>query len=177
MFKFWSKHTVTASSFTIAALLIASSCQAQYVWLDEKGNKQFSDLPPPANISKAKIIKAPSRSALTTSSTTTPAGASPSTSASAINEQLKKPVTTTSKNEDYNKRKAEQEEKDKKSAAEQLANSEKSKNCERARSYQKTLESGQRIANTSANGEKNILSDTQRAQELKDTQRILNDCK
>lgn len=177
MFKFWSKHAVTATSLAISALLIASACQAQYVWLDEKGNKQFSDLPPPANISKDKIIKGPNRSTAATSSTPTPTEASSTVGASAANEQLKKPVTTASKNEDYNKRKAEQEEKEKKSAAEQQANSEKLKNCERARAYQKTLESGQRIANTGANGEKNILNDAQRDQELKDTQRILNGCK
>ena len=177
MFKFWSKHTVTATSLAISAFLIASACQAQYVWVDEKGNKQFSDLPPPANISKDKIIKAPTRSTSATSSTATSTGAPPAGNVGAANEQLKKPTTTASKNEDYNKRKAEQEEKEKKAAAEQQANSEKSKNCERARAYQKTLESGQRIANTGANGEKNILNDAQREQELKDTQRALNDCK
>jgi type IV secretory pathway VirB10-like protein len=177
MFKFWSKHTFTATSLAISAFLIASACQAQYVWVDEKGNKQFSDQPPPANISKDKIIKAPTRNASATSSTATPPGAPPAGNAGAANEQLKKPVTTASKNEDYNKRKAEQEEKEKKSAAEQQANSDKAKNCERARAYQKTLESGQRIANTAANGEKNILNDAQREQELKDTQRSLSDCK
>lgn len=175
MFKTWSKHSVSSSLFAIAALLIASSCQAQYVWLDEKGNKQFSDLPPPANISKEKILKAPAKSMATMSSTMTPSEAT--TNAGAANEQLKKPVTTASKNEDYNKRKAEQEEKDKKYLAEQQASAEKTKNCERARSYQKTIESGQRISATDANGEKNILNDAQRAQELKETQRILNDCK
>jgi hypothetical protein len=177
MFKFWSKHSIAASSLAISAFLIASACQAQYVWLDEKGNKQFSDLPPPANISKDKIIKAPTRSTSTTSSTATPTGAPPIGNVGAANEQLKKPVTTASKNEDYNKRKLEQEEKEKKAVAEQQANSEKAKNCERARAYQKTLESGQRIANTGANGEKNILNDAQRDQELKDTQRTLSDCK
>ena len=37
-----------------AALALASfatAAVAQYVWLDEKGTKQFSDMPPPASVS------------------------------------------------------------------------------------------------------------------------------
>ena len=57
-------------------------------------------------------------------------------------EKLQKPVTTAGRNEDYLKRKLEQEEKDKKAAAEKQASMDKANNCERAKSYQQSLEAG-----------------------------------
>src|SRR5205823_1792862 len=47
----------------VAAVLAVSgfSCaaQAQYVWLNERGVKQFSDMPPPASVPENRILKSP----------------------------------------------------------------------------------------------------------------------
>jgi hypothetical protein len=172
-----SKSPVSALIIAITALLITATCQAQYVWLDEKGNKQFSDMPPPVSVPAQKILKAPQKNnGSSTSATKTPTEQTKN-EASNINEQLKKPATTASKNEEFNKRKIEQEEKDKKKAAEDQLSADKAQNCERARAYQKTIESGQRITTTSPNGERAFISDAQRAQELAEVQRVLKDCK
>ncbi len=176
MLKNYLKFSKNSISLLIPILFFTSSVQAQYVWLDEKGSKQFSDVPPPANTPAQKILKMPSRSATKTAPVTeelkdTPAGTMDPASA------LKKPVTTASKNEDFNKRKLEQEEKNKKAIVDQQASVDKTKNCARARSYQHSLESGERIASIDKNGEKNFISDARRDQDLIDTKKALSDCK
>lgn len=164
-------------SFAIFGLFIAATGHAQYIWVDDKGTKQFSDLPPPAATPKNRILKTPQRTV------SAPANDSKDTSQDVAsgtvlpNEKLQKPVTTASKNEDYMKRKLEQEEKDKKAATEKQAASDKANNCERARSYQQSLESGVRIASTDKNGERSFLGDEQRTKELADLKRTLSDCK
>jgi hypothetical protein len=154
-------------SFALISMLLCNLSFAQWAWIDEKGGKQFSDLPPPASVPKNKILKSPGRAVQ----------APESSAAASSTEKLQKPVTTASKNEDFLKRRAEQEEKEKKLAAEQQANTEKAKNCERARAYKQSLESGIRIANVDKNGERNYLDDGKRAQELAEANKALADCK
>ncbi|MFZ6753516.1 DUF4124 domain-containing protein [Undibacterium sp. Dicai25W] len=154
---------------TILALLstffaCASAC-AQYVWVDEHGNKQFSDTPPPSSVPKNRILKGKN---LIDSNTDT---GDASSSSKAADTPRQKTDSIASRNEDYNKRKAEQAEKDKKAAEAQQAANDKSKNCERVKSYQKTLESGARVTATDKNGERNYLTDEQREKELADTKK------
>ena len=174
MLKLPSKMIILAFS----ALLATASSHAQYIWLDEKGGKQFSDSPPPISVPKNRILKTPSKTNIQTNiSVKEPSTASNIATESGVNKKLQKPVTTTSKNEDFNKRKIEQEEKDKKADKEKLAQAEKTKNCERASSYQQSLQSGVRIARTDKNGERNFMTDAQREQELADVKRTISDCK
>ena len=160
----------------LASLLLTLSSHAQYVWVDEKGTKQFSDLPPPSSIQNNKIIKTPNR---VTSGY--PTYAKETSEGSAIeapaNEKLRKPETVTSKNDDFMKRKLEQEEKNKKAEAEKQASNDKAKHCEQARSYQQSLASGVRIGSTDKNGERSFMSDEERAAELNDIKKKLSDCK
>ncbi|MFZ6766134.1 DUF4124 domain-containing protein [Undibacterium sp. Di26W] len=152
--------------------LACAAAHAQYVWLDEKGNKQFSDKPPPISVPKNKIVKSPNMGGKSAPT----ADAAPAPAADDAGK-LQKPVTTASKNEDYNKRKAEQAEKDKKAEDEKQSAAAKAKNCERARSYQQNLESGVRVASVDKNGERNFMDDAQRNQELADLKKTLADCK
>lgn len=170
------KHSVRVASIALTALLFSVSSQAQYVWLDEKGSKQFSDMPPPITVPKNRILKTPFKATQNPASASADASAASNAAASA-EEKLQKPITTAGKNEDFMKRKAEQEEKEKKAIAEKQAAADKAKNCERARSYQQSLESGVRIANTDKNGERSFLSDEQRAKELADVKQAMAACK
>ncbi|MFZ6874699.1 DUF4124 domain-containing protein [Undibacterium sp. Di27W] len=153
--------------------IFCASAQAQYVWVDDKGNKQYSDMPPPKSVPKDKILKAPGGVAKPAAAV---AEDKPASSASDSAAKLEKPVTTASKNEDFNKRKAEQAEKDKKAEEEKTAAADKAKNCDRARNYQQTLNSGIRISRTDKNGEKSFLSDAQREQEAADVKKALAGC-
>ena len=161
---------IRAKQLAACLALSALSCLAwgQYVWTDDKGVKQFSDMPPPASVPQSRILKQPSGRM--------PAAAAPA-SAEAEAGEPKAPLTTADRNADFMKRRAEQADKDKKAAAEAQAARDKAKNCESARSYQRALDSGQRIARTDKNGEREFLSDEQRNREMRETSRVLADCK
>lgn len=159
---------------TISGLLIGLSSHAiaQYVWLDDKGIKQYSDMPPPATVPNKRILKsaapAPEAQALDVATGSENAVA-------AVKAQL--PLTTAEKNADFQKRRLEQAEKDKKAADAAQRTADKNKNCERASAYQNALESGQRVSQQGKDGQRAYLSDANRALELRDTKRILSECK
>lgn len=156
---------------SLVLLAFASAAWAQYIWTDERGVKQFSDQPPPASIPKARILKQPGGSTISSSPADTAAPVA------AGNAAAKAPLSTAERNADFMKRRAEQAEKDKKAAVEAQTASDKSKNCENARKYQTALASGQRMATTDQSGERVFLSDEQRNREMQETNRILADCK
>lgn len=162
-------------------LLISSNSFAQYIWINEKGVKQFSDKPPPASVPKNKIIKAPninhSNPASNSSSNTDNAESADGKTKLSEIEKLEKPKTIANKNEDFNKRKQEREENEKKAKEEQTRLAENKKQCERAKSYQRTLENGNLVTTTNKNGEKIILDGSQRAKELAETKKYTQECK
>jgi hypothetical protein len=163
----------------LAALSLTSAAFAQYMWVDERGVKQFSDRPPPSSVPANRILKQPGGAARSDAAATTPAASAgePPASQNATAAKDKAPMTTAEKNADFQKRRAEQAEKDKKAEEQARLASEKTKNCERAGAYRRVLESGERVANTDRNGERHYLTDDQRAREIDESKRILQDCK
>ncbi|MEO6354052.1 MAG: DUF4124 domain-containing protein [Burkholderiaceae bacterium] len=161
--------------FVISSLLIglSSHAGAQYVWLNDKGVKQYSDMPPPITVPNQRILKSPGP----VTRAHTPASVSAGSGNTAAVEKAKLPMTTAEKNADFQKRRMEQAEKDQKAADEARIANDKSKNCERASAYQKALDSGQRISRQEKDGQRAYLSDAQRTQESRDTKRILSECK
>lgn len=166
---------------TTAALLLtllAGAAYAQFAWIDARGVRQYSDQPPPASIPKSRILKDPGME-LRSSKTESPTPASPDavktessqTAAPAI------PQTTAEKNADYLKRKSAQEDKDKKVADDARDAAAAVKNCDRARAYARSLQSGERIASIDKNNERSFMSDEKRAQELADSRHALDNCK
>ena len=153
----------------ILTTMTCAAAFAQYVWVDEKGVKQFSDTPPPTSVPKNHILKTKNSQDV---------GADSSTSAPTTNPDTPAPKQNTveSRNEDYNKRRAEQAEKEKKAADAQQAANEKNKNCERLKSYLRTLEAGVRISSTDSNGERAFLTDDQRAKEYADAKKASSAC-
>lgn len=170
---------------TILALLLAAAgtgaAWAQYVWLDEKGVKQYSDRPPPASVPAGRILK-PAAAAATPavpapgSGTQAKAAEGPSSSPAAPATAMKGAPSIAERNAEFNKRRAEQADKDRKSAEQERLAAEKTRNCERAASYKRSLEAGARIARVNANGEQAFLSDDQRAQEIREANKLLEAC-
>lgn len=165
------KH-LAATVAALSAFLVAGAASAQYVWVDEKGVKQFSDMPPPPTVPPSRILKQPRGAA-----SAAPAPGTAGTAPDAAPSSGPPAMTTAEKNAEFRKRRMEQAEKEKKAADEAKAASDKSKNCERARDYQRALESGERLSRTDRNGERAFLTDEQREQELRETRRILQECK
>ena len=167
-------HASSFKRLTVAILLAscASAALAQYVWLNEQGVKQYSDTPPPASVPNSKILKTPRGSVQASA----PAKTAEET-VSEGNAAKKTPETTAEKNADYNKRKAEQAEKDKEAEQKTKLAADKKKNCEQASDYKRVLDSGERVSSMDKSGERYFLSDEQRAQAARDTNRALEGCK
>ncbi len=160
----------------LAALGVSTAAFAQYIWLDEKGVKQYSDMAPPVSVPKERILKEPASRSQPPAGTT-PAPSKEEKSASPETAQQSAPMSTAEKNADFNKRKMEQAEKEKKAAEQAKAAADKAKNCERARSYNQSLANGERMYRTGKNGEREYLSDDQRTQEMKEAKSIIDSCK
>jgi hypothetical protein len=161
------------------ALLAASTASAQYIWLNEKGVKQYSDMPPPASVPDSRILKQPGGRAvsLETPDKLVASEQSSNEDKSANPEKAKLPLSTAEKNAEFQKRRMEQAEKEKKAAEQQQQAGEKAKTCERAQAYQRSLESGERLARTDKNGERYYLNEQQRAQEMQENRRLLDTCR
>lgn len=173
----WLTRTPTAALFTLA-LSLPITALAQYVWLDANGGKHYSDVPPPTTVPAKQILKTPGNSPLMPAKN--PELQNPTQAQEGVNAgkaEAKPPKTNSEKNADFLKRKSEQAEKEKKSADDTKRLADKAKNCNRTRDYQRVLDSGQRISQTDKNGERAIMSDEQRAQEMRDTKQILAECK
>ncbi len=167
------KLTKIRLALLVAGLLMSSAvlAQAKYVWIDEKGVKQFADTPPPGNIPEKNIIKQPRR----VSPAAAPPGDTSPASDSASSDA--KPAPTTSDREaDYKKRKADQAEKDKKAADDARNQEVKAQNCAHAKEYLDSLNGGLRMQVTDKDGQRAFMDDDQRAKETQRAQQALNDC-
>jgi hypothetical protein len=148
-----------------------SAALAQYVWLNDKGVKQYSDVPPPASVPGSRILKAPG-------DVPRADNAAQASDSSADTQQAKPAAKSLAEQKaDFEKRRREQAEKDKKAAEQAKLAAARKKNCETARDYNRALSSGQRISRVNAAGERVYISDEERAREERDTQRALADCK
>lgn len=158
-----------------ALLLAAALAQAQYVWVDDKGLKQFSDRPPPLSVPASRILKAPGAAPVQAAEIAPAADASAAEPAKAA--PAKAAPTLAERNAEFRKRKDEEAEKARKSAEEEHRKAAKDSHCDASRKSKLMLESGARIGTVEKNGERGYLSDEQRARQLQDTQRALANCK
>jgi len=170
----WIKRT----TMTLTLSCIASLAWAQYVWLNSKGDKEYSDMPPPLSVPQHRILKEPNRTTNLTNTTERQSDGkdtSPSNDVAASKPKL--PPTIAEKNADFQKRKLEQAEKEKLATDKAKAEADKAKNCERARAYQRNLSGGIPITSTDKNGERYYLNEAQIDQERRENKRTLEDCK
>lgn len=160
-------------STLLAALLftLAPLAMAQYMWLDEKGVKQFSDRPPPSNVPAKRILKAPGKPVFNPNAAPEPddnAAAAPAPKA---------PPTLAERNTDFNKRKTEAAEAERQAAASAQRKADEAANCNAARQNQQALDQGLRLSTYDKNGERGYMNDQQREDLRKNTQKVLAECK
>lgn len=153
-----------------ALLLCAGWSHAQYAWIDAKGQRHYSDLPPPSSIPAAKILKAPRQAALLVAQ---PQAAPPVADAAQPNG----PPTLAEREADFKKRASEQAERAGKAAEEARRKADIADNCAVARRAKAQMESGVRIATADAAGASTVMSDEQRAVELARTNKIVAGCR
>ncbi len=154
-------------------MVFAGLSHAQYLWLNEKGAKVYSDRPPPSSVPAKNILKSPGSAGAAAIKTAEGDAAAPAVPPAGD----KAPPTLADRNADFKKRateRAEQEKKDSATAAQKAA---ERQNCESARNYKQSLDSGQRMAGVDKNGERGFMSDEQRNEASARTNKILDGCK
>lgn len=165
------KPALTAAALSLAALLTAFTgpASAQWKWRMPDGRVQYSDRPPPPGVAEKDILQQP-RGALRPAPI--PAAAASHAAASA-------PAVAASDPELEARRRKEKEQQDaQRKAEEDKLAKQRAENCQRAQNYLRTLNDGIRIARTNAQGEREILNDDQRADEVRRTQQIIStDCR
>lgn len=156
-----------------ALMALAALAHAQYVWVDDKGLKQYSDRPPAPSVPLKRILKAPGleqqqrEAAAAAAAPEDGAAATPAPKAAPGMAEL---------NADFRKRKAEEAEKERKAGEEARRKADISSNCESQRKNKLLLDSGRRISVTASNGEAGFMSDEERARQTRKAQQALADC-
>lgn len=159
----------TLFALACCAPLLAS---AQWQWLDQGGRKVFSDTPPPASVPENRILRQPGQRAPAAEA---PAAATPVTAAATPPAPK---LSGKDRELEEKKKKAEAAEAEKAKAEEAKFAQAQAENCRRAKAGRSDYTSGVRIARTNAKGEREFLSDKERAAELKYLDEIIaRDCK
>jgi Domain of unknown function (DUF4124) len=163
------KPALKTVALALAATSFALSAVAQWQWIDKDGRKVFSDRSPPAEVNEKDILKRPGgRGPVTVAAVSESA---PVASAAAAKASAPK-LTGKDAQLEAKKKQAEEEEAAKKKAEEEKVAAAKADNCNQAKRYLTTLDSGIRIANTNAKGEREVMDDGKRAEEKKRAQGV-----
>lgn len=162
------------------ALALPVAAAAQWQWIDKDGRKVFSDQAPPPDIPARNILKQPAGKSAAAAPATADAATAPATDATkTAAAPAPKPAASVprlsgkDKELEEKKKQAEAAEAAKKKAEEERIAKARAENCERAKKAKASLDSGVRIATTSANGERDFMSDAARAAETKRVSEII----
>lgn len=146
----------------VCLCLFAHGAAAQYVWIDAKGSKQFSDRPPPPSVPAKNILKQPAASVPQPPD----AGAPPTPGGPTLAER----------EADYRQRAHQKAERDSKAAEQARSDGARRQHCAAARAYLAQLTSGERIRTVGASGERGVMDEAQRASETAAGRRVLAGC-
>jgi hypothetical protein len=150
-------------------VVLAASCglaQAQWLWVNDKGVKQFSDQPPPASVPPSRILKAPKGQQIDLRRELA-APADEETAVAAPEPKVAPKATLSERNADFNKRRSDAAQQAQKTEADARAKASNDANCDNIRNNQRALEAGMRVSSFDRNGERVILDDAQRAEQSK----------
>ena len=166
-------------AMALAAASFALSALAQWQWIDKDGHKVFSDRSPPADIKDKDILKRPGgRGPVAVTAASETAAVNPAMAASAAVKPGVPKLSGKDAQLEAKKKQAEDEESAKKKGEEEKIAAAKVENCNTAKRYLTTLDSGVRIAETNASGEREVMGDSKRADEKKRAQGLADtNCK
>lgn len=151
------------------AAAFSSAAVAQWKWRDKNGQMHISDTPPPAEVADKDVLQRPGTMRRTSPS---PAAAAAPASAPAAARAASDPELEARMRRVEQERQAQQKREDEKVAAA------RAENCARAKDAQRTLDSGVRLVRTNEKGEREVLDDKQRAEEIQRARNIIaSDCR
>ncbi len=158
----------------VAAAALAGSAFGQGVnwkYRDAQGRVVVSDLPPPVGTQDKDILERP---------TQVVRRAAPSAAAASAVAPAAAPVLAqrTDPELEARRKKAADEQSMQQKAQQEKDSAQRAENCSRAKSHLSALGDGQRIARTNAQGEREVLDDKGRADEMQRARQVIaTDCK
>ena len=166
----------------IAHLLVISSvfllplgAYAQWQWIDKDNKKVFSDQAPPPEVPEKNIVRRPSGPPKRLNFSTPDAPVDGATAAVPAAPPPASPkVAGVDKELEEKTRKAEEAEKARQAAEAQKVAQAKAENCSRARQGKATMDSGIRVAQVNAQGERIIMDDAAREAEQQRLQSVID---
>lgn len=179
--KLTSKTLSLAVGFSLLALT-AVTASAQWQWVEKDGRKIFSDRAPPAGIAEKDILKRPpgvtrasAAAVIVPAGTEAVAGTKPVAAPALPASKASAPKLSGKDAElEAKKKKADEEEATKKQAEEEKVAKVKAENCGRAKTGLATLQSGVRMSEVNAKGEREVFDDAKRALETKRAQEVID---
>lgn len=153
----------------MAFMLAAASASAQYVWVDAKGSRNYSDRPPPPGTPASKILKAPKGMEQLIAAAAGPAAPSA--------EQEEAAKLLAAREETYQKRRQESAESAKKARDEAERAAIKKETCDTARAAKAQLESGMRVRSRNSADPYAVMDDKERASEIARANKALASCR
>ncbi len=160
-------------STLIPMVLLGLACTpalAQWKWRDAGGQITASDRPPPKEIPDKDILARPAqpqRRAAAPAPTASAAVVAGNSAKSRLEQEV-----------EARRRSAEQEAAAKNRAEEERVAQQRAENCRRARAHMAALESGQRMARMNDKGEREVLDDKARAEEMRSAREVIaSDCR
>jgi len=160
--------------WSLALLAISGSAMAQWQWLDKDGRRVFSDRAPPMDIPDKSILKRPNsapKALLPIAAADDSQGGAASLPAGAASRPM---GTGIDKDLEAKKKQAAEAEAAKRKSEEEKVLKTRIENCARAKQAKASVNSGIRIAQTNASGDREVLDDAARADELKRIQTIID---
>jgi hypothetical protein len=157
---FAMRRSLVVLSLALLGATLAMPAAAQWKWRGANGQIQYSDLPPPPGVAEKDILQRPGNASLRGAPMAAATAAS-AASAPLLNPKAQEPEL------DAKRKKAEQEQAEKQKADEQRIAAAKADNCKRARDQIRSLESGMRMARINDKGEREVMDDKMRAEDMK----------
>jgi Domain of unknown function (DUF4124) len=156
-------------------VLLAPLAQAQWKWKDAAGQVHASDLPPPRGIPDKDVLARPEVNVVRRPPPPVAAASAASAPATGVVADARSRVEPEL---EAKRKKAEAEQAERARIEEDRQAAVRAENCQRAKSNLAALESGQRIARPNEKGEREMLDDRARAEEItRSRQQIAADCR
>jgi type IV secretory pathway VirB10-like protein len=154
----------------VACVCLATlPAHAQWKWRDKDGKVTVSDRPPPNDVPDKDILGRPAEPRRELAAAN--AASAPASAGAPVKTALDREV-------EARKRAAEQEQAAKAKAEDAKLAAQRADNCQRARNQQAALESGQRMARVNDKGEREVLDDKGRAEEMRQIRDVIAaDCR
>ena len=180
-----TKRLHPLQALTLAAMLSLSllslPAAAQWMWRGADGRVNASDRPPPPGVADKDILKRPvadNRRQMAVAAGAATAGSAAAGAASAPAAAASAPATALEREAQARKLAAQVEKAAKVKADEDRQTAARASNCRQARSQAAGLESGVRVVRTNEKGEREVLDDRGRQEELQRARDVIaSDCR